>query len=186
MPLEDAPQRHCSRADPFLLSNSFLKGIKAAIDTDAETLWINCWTETTCGKSKSHNRSGDHSIDYNRSAVIHEPRDFGTVVSMAGITWDSISYHFVDQATVFQTAIIAPPKATDQAANPLLSGWAWRPQTSSGWNFLAYFRDGVQWRTSAADANGRNARAERRGGILQVILPKWMLKNPFPTMTNLP
>lgn len=30
----------------------------------------------------------------------------------------------------------------------------------------------MQWRTSAADAQWQNARAEMHGGILQVILPK--------------
>ena len=125
-----------------------------------------------------------------RSAAIHEPLDFGTVVSMDGITWSNSQgekfhfYHFVDQATVFQTAVIAPSRNTEQAVKALLSGWmlwAGAPRTLivdaatelNSEEFLnALQRHGTQCRTCAADAHWQNARAERHGGILQVILNK--------------
>ena len=132
-----------------------------------------------------------------RSAAIHEPMDFGSVVSMDGVTWHNKQgerfhfYHFVDQATVFQTAVIAPSRTTDQAAKALISGWmlwAGSPQTlivdaASELNseeFLGILqRHGVRCRTCAADAHWQNARAERHGGILQVILNKMDAEEPI-------
>ena len=132
-----------------------------------------------------------------RSAAIHEPMDFGSVVSMDGVTWHNKQgerfhfYHFVDQATVFQTAVIAPSRTTDQAAKALISGWmlwAGSPHTlivdaASELNseeFLGILqRHGVRCRTCAADAHWQNARAERHGGILQVILNKMDAEEPI-------
>ena len=132
-----------------------------------------------------------------RSAAIHEPMDFGTVISMDGVTWHNKQgerfhfYHFVDQATVFQTAIVAPSRTTEQASKALLSGWmlwAGAPKTlvvdaASELNAEEFLntlqRHGVQCRTCAADAHWQNARAERHGGILQVILSKMDLEEPI-------
>ena len=132
-----------------------------------------------------------------RSAAIHDPMDFGTVVSMDGVTWHNKQgerfhfYHFVDQATVFQTAVVAPSRTTEQASKALLSGWmlwAGAPKTlvvdaASELNaeeFLTTLqKHGVQCRTCAADAHWQNARAERHGGILQVILSKMDSEEPI-------
>ena len=130
-------------------------------------------------------------------AAIHEPLDFGTVVSMDGITWSNSQgekfhfYHFVDHATVFQTAVIAPSRNTEQAVKALLSGWmlwAGAPRTLvvdaatelNSEEFLnALQKHGTQCRTCAADAHWQNARAERHGGILQVILSKMDTEEPI-------
>ena len=132
-----------------------------------------------------------------RSAAIHETLDFGSVVSMDGVTWHNHQgerfhfYHFVDQSTVFQTAVIAPSRTTEQASKALLSGWmlwAGAPKTlvvdaASELNAEEFLNDlqkyGVQCRTCAADAHWQNARAERHGGILQVILSKMDAEEPI-------
>lgn len=64
-----------------------------------------------------------------RTAAIHEATDFGEVLSMDGVTWTNKVgeqfhfYHFVDQATSYQTAIISPSRTTTSAIQALLRGW---------------------------------------------------------------
>ena len=64
-----------------------------------------------------------------RTAAIHDPGDFGDIISMDGITWTNKTgdrfhfYHFVDQATTFQTAIVSPSRTSGQATQALLKGW---------------------------------------------------------------
>ena len=125
-----------------------------------------------------------------RTAAIHEATDFGEVISMDGVTWTNKSgeqfhfYHFVDQATAYQTAIISPSRTTSQAILALLRGWmvwAGAPKLLvldaatelNSEEFMRYLqKHNVCSRTCAADAHWQNARAERHGGILQVMLNK--------------
>lgn len=63
-----------------------------------------------------------------RTAAIHAPMDFGEVISMDGVTWSNKAgerfhfYHFVDQATSYQTAIISPSRTTSSAIQALFKG----------------------------------------------------------------
>ena len=64
-----------------------------------------------------------------RPSAIHETCDFGDVVSMDGITWTNQNgdhfhfYHFIDQSTLFHTAVATPGRSTDDACKALLTGW---------------------------------------------------------------
>ena len=61
-----------------------------------------------------------------RPSAIHEPCDFGDVVSMDGVVWTNSQgdkfffYHFLDQSTMFQTALVTPSHTTEQACRALL------------------------------------------------------------------
>ncbi len=125
-----------------------------------------------------------------RTAAIHEGIDFGEVISMDGVTWTNKSgerfhfYHFVDQATSYQTAIASASRTSSQAISALMKGWlmwAGAPKlivldAASELNseeFMRYLqKHNVCCRTCAADAHWQNARAERHGGVLQVMLNK--------------
>lgn len=125
-----------------------------------------------------------------RTAAIHEPTDFGDVISMDGVTWTNQGgdrfhfYHFVDQATTFQTAIVSPSRTSQQAIQALLKGWllwAGAPklivldaatELNSEELLGCLQKHNICSRTCAADAHWQNARAERHGGILQMILHK--------------
>ena len=125
-----------------------------------------------------------------RPSAIHEPSDFGEVVSMDGISWTNKQgerfhfYHFVDQSTVYQTAVVSPSRTSKDAIQALTLGWlhwAGSPNllvmdAASEFNseeFGAFLQgQGIKCRTCAADAHWQNARAERHGGILQVMLAK--------------
>ena len=64
-----------------------------------------------------------------RPSAIHEPCDFGDIVSMDGVMWTNSKgdqfflYHFLDQSTLFQTAVVAPSHTTEHACEALLNGW---------------------------------------------------------------
>jgi hypothetical protein len=64
-----------------------------------------------------------------RPSAIHEPSDFGDVVSMDGVVWTNsfggqfFFYHFLDQSTMFQTAMVTPSHNTEQACRAFLMGW---------------------------------------------------------------
>ena len=138
-----------------------------------------------------------------RTAAIHEAMDFGEVISMDGVTWTNKAgerfhfYHFVDQATSYQTAIISPSRTTNQAMQALLKGWliwAGSPKllvldAASELNadeFMRYLqKHNICSRTCAADAHWQNARAERHGGILQVMLNKMDSEVPIQTYEDL-
>ncbi len=125
-----------------------------------------------------------------RTAAIHEATDFGEVMSMDGVTWTNKAgerfhfYHFVDQATSYQTAIVSPSRNTTQAFQALMKGWfiwAGAPKllildAATELNSEEFMRHlqkhNVCSRTCATDAHWQNARAERHGGILQVMLNK--------------
>ena len=131
-----------------------------------------------------------------RIAAIHEPTDFGDVISMDGITWSNKVgdrfhfYHFVDQATTFQTAIVSPSRTSTQAIQALLKGWlqwAGSPklivldaatELNSDEFLTCLQKHNIRSRTCAADAHWQNARAERHGGILQMILHKMDSEEP--------
>ena len=125
-----------------------------------------------------------------RIAAIHDPSDFGDIISMDGVTWTNKTgdrfhfYHFVDQATTFQTAIVSPSRTSGHATQSLLKGWlhwAGAPKLIvldaatelNSEEFLTCLqRHNICSKTCAADAHWQNARAERHGGILQMILSK--------------
>ena len=125
-----------------------------------------------------------------RTSAIHDPADFGDIVSMDEIVWTNSSgeqfrfYHFVDQSTMYQTAIASPSKQGNDAAQALLQGWiqwAGPPKllcvdAATELNsqvFTAFLQKyGIRHRTCAREAHWQNSRAERHGGILQVMLNK--------------
>lgn len=94
-------------------------------------------------------------------------------------------YHFVDQSTMYQTAIVSPSKQGNDAAQALLLQgwiqWAGPPKLLcvdaatelNSQAFAAFLQKySVCHRTCATEAHWQNARAERHGGILQVMLNK--------------
>eukprot|EP00435_Cladocopium_sp_Y103_P063516 s1136_g25.t1 len=121
-----------------------------------------------------------------RPSAIHDPVDFGDVVSMDEIVWGNREgeqfrfYHFVDQSTMYHTAIAVPNKQGEEAAQALMQGWiqwAGPPKllcidaaTELNSNFLQKY--GICPRTCATEAHWQNSRVERHGGILQVMLNK--------------
>ena len=134
-----------------------------------------------------------------RPSAIHEPCDFGDVVSMDGITWTNSQgsqfhfYHFLDQGTMFNTAVVSPGHTTEHACRALLTGWfnwagppnllcvdaATELNSDEFSSFLQ--RHSVKCRTCAAEAHRQNARTERHGGILQLMLNKIDLEQPITT-----
>ena len=138
-----------------------------------------------------------------RPSAIHETCDFGDVVSMDGITWTNQNgdhfhfYHFIDQSTLFHTAVATPGRSTDDACKALLTGWfnwAGPPGllcVDSGTElnsdeFSSFLqRHSVKCRTCAAEAHWQNARTERHGGILQLMLKKMDHEQPIRTYEQL-
>eukprot|EP00435_Cladocopium_sp_Y103_P024408 s473_g6.t1 len=138
-----------------------------------------------------------------RPSAIHQPCDFGDVASMDGVTWTNQNgdqfhfYHFIDQSTLFHTAVASPGHSTEDACKALLSGWfnwAGPPGllcVDSGTelnsdefsNFLQ--RHSVKCRTCAAEAHWQNARTERHGGILQLMLNKMDNEQPIQNYEQL-
>ena len=138
-----------------------------------------------------------------RPSAIHETCDFGDVVSMDAIQWTNSQgqqfffYHFIDQSTMFHTATIAPSHTSEEACKALLTGWfnwAGPPgllcfdagselNSEDFGNFLQ--RHGVRSRTCAVDAHWQNARIERHGGILQLMLNKMDKENPIQAYDQL-
>ena len=138
-----------------------------------------------------------------RPSAIHEPCDFGDVVSMDGVVWTNSQgekfffYHFLDQSTMFQTALVTPSHTTEQACRALLMGWfnwAGPPgllcvdagtelNSDEFGQFLQ--KHNVKSRTCAAEAHWQNARTERHGGILQVMLNKIDAEQPITNYDQL-
>ena len=118
---------------------------------------------------------------------------------MDGITWTNSQgsqfhfYHFLDQSTMFNTAVISPGHTTEHACRALLTGWfnwagppnllcvdaATELNSDEFSSFLQ--RHSVKCRTCAAEAHWQNARTERHGGILQLMLNKIDLEQPITT-----
>ena len=125
-----------------------------------------------------------------RPSSIHEPLEFGEVISMDGITWTNKQgesfhfYHFLDQSTVYHTALVSPSRTSKDAIQALTLGWlqwagppdllvmdaASEFNSEEFGNFLQ--GQGIKSRTCAADAHWQNSRVERHGGVLQVMLTK--------------
>ena len=138
-----------------------------------------------------------------RPSAIHEPCDFGDIVSMDGITWTNSNgeqyhfYHFIDQSTLFHTAVISPSHTSESACRALLTGWfnwAGPPGllcvdagTELNADEFGQFlqRHGVKCRTCATDAHWQNSRVERHGGILQLILNKIDAEQPIRSYDQL-
>jgi len=125
-----------------------------------------------------------------RPAAIHEPMDFGEVISMDGVTWTNSKgdqfhfYHFIDQATSYHTAVGSVSRSATSAIQSLLQGWfQWAGAPSmivfdaatefNSEEFEAFLqRFNVKSKTCAAEAHWQNSRVERHGGILQMMLTK--------------
>ena len=124
-----------------------------------------------------------------RPSAIPEHTDFGDVISMDGVVWTNNMgeqfkfYHFVDQSTSFQTAVLSGTSSED-AINALLQGWMlWagapkllcvdQASELNSEEFLSFLqKNNICLRTCAANAHWQNSRAERHGGILQLMLNK--------------
>ena len=138
-----------------------------------------------------------------RNSAIHETVDFGDIISMDEVLWTNRDgeqmrfYHFVDQSTMYQTAIAAPSKQATDAAHALLQGWiqwAGPPRllcvdAATELNsqvFMGFLQKyGICHRTCATEAHWQNSRAERHGGILQVMLTKMDHEEPIKTYHDL-
>ena len=125
-----------------------------------------------------------------RPAAIHEPMDFGEVISMDGVTWTNSKgdqfhfYYFIDQATSYHTAVGSVSRSATSAIQSLLQGWfQWAGAPSmivfdaatefNSEEFEAFLqRFNVKSKTCAAEAHWQNSRVERHGGILQMMLTK--------------
>ena len=132
-----------------------------------------------------------------RPSALHENCDFGDIVSMDAVTWTSSQgsqfhfYHFLDQSTLFNTAVIAPAHSTEHACRALHTGWfnwagppgmlcvdAGTEMNSEEFsNYLQ--RHSVKCRTCAAEAHWQNVRTERHGGIIQLMLNKIDIEHPI-------
>ena len=132
-----------------------------------------------------------------RPSALHENCDFGDIVSMDAVTWTNSQgsqfhfYHFLDQSTLFNTAVIAPAHSTEHACRALHTGWfnwagppgmlcvdAGTEMNSEEFsNYLQ--RHSVKCRTCAAEAHWQNARTERHGGIIQLMLNKIDIEHPI-------
>lgn len=137
---------------------------------------------STCLENKSPNIA--------RPSAIHETQDFGDVVSMDGISWTYQKgqnfhfYHFLDQSTSFQTAIVSPSRTSEHAIAAIVQSWiSWAGApgilvTDSATEFTSeefskfLQRFNIQSKVIAADAHWQNSRAEGHGGILQEIITK--------------
>eukprot|EP00435_Cladocopium_sp_Y103_P040528 s1361_g11.t1 len=140
---------------------------------------LRCSTCIETGQPKAH-----------RPSAIHDPTDFGDVVSMDEVLWTNNHgeqfrfYHFVDQSTMYHTAIVSPTKQAEDAAQAPLQGWiqwAGPPKllcidAATELNsevFMRFLqRYNIRSRTCATEAHWQNSRVERHGGILQVMLDK--------------
>eukprot|EP00435_Cladocopium_sp_Y103_P037577 s2392_g10.t1 len=138
-----------------------------------------------------------------RPSAIHEPCDFGDIVSMDGVVWHNSKgdqfffYHFLDQSTLFQTAVVAPSHTTEHACKALLNGWFnWAGPPGllcvdagtelNSEEFSQFLqRHSVRCRTCAAEAHWQNARTERHGGILQLLLNKIDHEQPIQNYDQL-
>ena len=125
-----------------------------------------------------------------RPSAIHDSCDFGDIVSMDGVTWTNADgqqfhfYHFVDQSTVFQTAVATAGHSATHAIRALNQGWMqWAglpnmlcidagTELNSEEFLEALQRNNIKSRTIATDAHWQNSRAERHGAILKQILSK--------------
>ena len=116
-----------------------------------------------------------------KPAAIHEPMDFGAVVSMDGITWTNSQgdhfhfYHFLDQATSYHTAVCSVSRSATSSTQALLQGWlqwAGAPRllvfdaatefcSEECHQFLQKFN--IRSRTCATGAHWQNSRVERHG-----------------------
>eukprot|EP00435_Cladocopium_sp_Y103_P044365 s2174_g12.t1 len=138
-----------------------------------------------------------------RVSAIHDNVDFGDIVSMDEIVWTNRAgeqlrfYHFIDQSTMYQTAIASPTKQGNDAAQALLQGWiqwAGPPKmlcvdAATELNsqvFLEFVQKfGICHRACATEAHWQNSRAERHGGILQVMLNKMDHEEPIQSYSDL-
>ena len=134
-----------------------------------------------------------------RPSSIHEHGDFGDVVAVDGVTWTNSSgqqyhvYHFLDQSTLFQTAVVTHSHGAAQAVRALHQGWIqWAGPPGllvmdagtelNSEEFLNFLQQhGIKHRTIATDAHWQNARVERHGAVLQSILTKMDTEEPLDT-----
>ena len=125
-----------------------------------------------------------------RPSAIHPTGDFGDVIAMDGITWTNSQgsqfhfYHFLDQSSLYHTAVCAPSRTAESASMCLSQGWiGWAGPPGllcldsatefTSEQFQQFLqRHGIKSRTSAPEAHWQNSRIERHGGILQVMLKK--------------
>ena len=125
-----------------------------------------------------------------RPSAIHDMQDFGDVVSMDGISWTNNKgqnfhfYHFVDQSTSFQTAVVSPSRTSEHAIAAIIQAWiSWAGAPSilvtdaatefTSDEFAKFLqRFNIQSKVIAAEAHWQNSRAERHGGILQQMITK--------------
>ena len=138
-----------------------------------------------------------------RPSAIHEDHDFGDVVSMDGIEWTNQGgqkfhfFHFVDQSTSFQAAIIAPSRRTSDAIDAVCRGWLnWAgPPGMLVLDSASEFcteefqefaqKHNIKLRIIPPEAHWLNSRAERHGGILQNMLTKMDHEQTIESYENL-
>lgn len=129
-----------------------------------------------------------------RPSTIHPECDFGDVIMMDNLEWTNqqgntfFMYHFLEQSTMFHTAVVAPAHQTENAIRALSEGWilwAGPPgmlcmDSGSELNadsFLSFLQaQGIRSRTIAADAHWQNGRIERHGSVLKTFSHEWIMK----------
>ena len=149
-------------------------------------------TDIRCSTCQENTRP-----DIARPSAIHPEGEFGDIISMDGISWTSKSgeqfhfYHFVDQSTNFQTAVIAPSRTSEQAIRSVTQGWlSWAGPpsmlvTDAATEFMSeefqqfLQKHNIKSKTIAVDAHWQNSRIERHGGILQEIISKMDCEEPI-------
>lgn len=138
-----------------------------------------------------------------RPSAIHPTGDFGDVLAMDGITWTNSQgsqfhfYHFVDQTTLYHTAVCAPSRTAENASMCLSQGWigwagspgllcidaATELNSEQFQQFLQ--KHGIKSKTSAPEAHWQNSRIERHGGILQLMLKKMDIEESIDSYEKL-
>ncbi len=138
-----------------------------------------------------------------RPSTIHPTGDFGDILAMDGITWTNSQgsqfhfYHFLDQSTLYHTAICAPSRTAESASMCLSQGWiGWAGPPSllcldaatefCSDQFQQFLqRHSIRSKVSAPEAHWQNSRIERHGGILQVMLKKMDLEDSIDSYEKL-
>ena len=134
---------------------------------------------------------------------LRDELDFNDRIHVDGFTWTNAQgkgfhvYHFVDSATSFQVASIAPSRAADAFLECFLQSWlmwAGTPHemiidagTELNSDEVANFAQAhnIHMTTISTEAHFQNGKAERHGSILQNMLTKYETEHAIHTYHDL-
>ena len=132
-----------------------------------------------------------------RPSAIREAIDFNDKISVDGMTWTNPNgyqfhiYHFIDHATNFHVACVAPERTTEGFLEKFCERWlSWagapgQMLVDSGTEFNseqfgAFCQEhSVRCIVTSQEAAWQNAKCERHGGILKHMLDKFHVEHPI-------